>query len=828
MERFGKRPRTSGFTAFPRIDLGAFSSGTVSTNLDGSCYYDTNITAAQSNNFGINSDGVHGVNAAFIDTRSSNPIISETKDYTITLMRGTLTTNNIPLCVPVLRQTQTQGPTPIVENGVEAYELALQPGLSCTWTGPVFQCNEDNNAFDPNALALTASWPTYGVIYYYSENTALNIATDTMPSQTRGFIRLSQYGVSADCLSNDVATRLNAAFIVAGIPITASIPSTSLGGVAADYTQKLSFTNASANLTFIFDFTVPGTSTTLGAPYNKGGMLQAAKILGFQPNSVFSIPPQSTVSTPRQLQLGFRATLELSSYKNCRWVPEDDSAVMPTPADIRSGYTGSYFDCYTYEHLLNQVVNPTLARCISDEGDANAIISEQCLNRQLSTRCAANCKATAYWNEKTVYNIGDAVIYKGYVYVAQYQSGVKHAHAPAQVPGSPSSFFWLSCGPSILNSWVSGTTYNTGDVVTFLRLDNIVQLFSCITPDPNPTTIPVDNPNWNSLMLCCGSNPATSLATIGTTPPFLTYTSATRLFKLNLDCYGFGGTQSTNADDGYIGVNDDTASVFTPNQQLLNSSYNDQARDSWGVTGLSPILKPGTTFYTTARHPGICYDEKFSIEADDYFNCLFGNWPTLRLLYVNPRTNVQTSYVRYTPQAFNMGLAVPLPLQTQTTTVGSTGYLPYDRISGNTIYLYTAQQDYPSVGNMWNPVDTIVVVTSHVPVTEDQTQPVNYVGDTSATLASRSQNTSQTLMILGEFVVKSPDQPGQQYRSEIIFEPQVPRPVPLKTSSDFKTFDYSIFMRMKNGGYRPVSLSGGGGSLFMCFRLDRSARSLGY
>lgn len=823
MDPYGSRKR--GVYAAFRADPGGLSNGTISTNLDGSCYYDTNITAAMSNNFGITSAGVHGPNATFSDTRSSNPIISETKDYMITLVRGSLTTNNIPLCVPTLRQTASEGPTPIIENSVEAYELALQPGLSCTWTGPVYDTNLISGV-DPQVDMALASWPTYGRIYYYTQNISQSLSPPSV-AVTKGFLNLSTRGVSADTTAANVASRLTAAFAAAGLSfITVTITNSSDPAV---YTQKLSFVNSSASMAVYLDFTVPGTSTVTQS-YHKAGMLQACKLLGFQPNSVFSMKPSSTIVTPRQLQLGFRVTLDLSCYKYCRWVPEDDSAIMPTPVDIKNGYTGSYFDCYTYEHMMNQVVNPTFVRCISDEADSGAIISEQCLNRQLATLCKANCSANLPWSAATIYSVGDKVLYNGYAYVAQYATGTNIQHSPIQVPGSPSSTFWLSCGPAIQQTWVSGLVYKTGDIVTYLGTNSRSVIYISTGSSPTPSISPdVDTTHWSSFALLGGPFPSISvnIPTIGTTPPFLTYTSATRLFKLNLDSYGFGGTQATNADDGFLGSNDDTANTFQSTQQILNASYNDQARDSWGVTGLSKMTGAGTNYYTTARHPGICYDEKFCVEADDYFNCLFGNWPTLRLTYVNPRTNIQTSYVRYTPQAFNMGLGVPLPLPLQDTTTGTTGYLPYDRISGNVIYLYTTQQDYPSVGNMWNPVDTVLVVTSHVPLTEDQTQPINYIGDTTATLASLSQNTAQTLAILAEFVVKSADQPGQQYRSEIIFEPQLACPVPLKTSSDFKTFDYAIKMRMKGGGLRDVSLSAHGGSLFMRFRLDRTPRSLG-
>jgi hypothetical protein len=308
---------------------------------------------------------------------------------------------------------------------------------------------------------------------------------------------------------------------------------------------------------------------------------------------------------------------------------------------------------------------------------------------------------------------------------------------------------------------------------------------------------------------------------------------------LNLDSYGFGGTLATNVYDGYAGVIDDTLFPASPFQQNLNATLNDQARDSWGLTGTTI-----TPAYTTFRHPGIIYDERFVIEVDDYFNQLFGNWPTTRLTYVDPRTSIVTSYVRYGPQAANAGLAVPTPLPLVSPTVATTGYLPITRVAGNQPYIYTFPQDYPSVGLMWNPIDTIVITSGDIPVLDDQVLPPCILGDNGVTIGmvesavyspgvlpgsflvgngGGGQSTNATtLKIIGEFIVKSGSmQTGQEYRNQVIFEPQTVIPMDLQRGIKFNKFSYQAWMRMKSTQLlRPVTLSNGG-SLNMRWRFDR-------
>jgi hypothetical protein len=275
---------------------------------------------------------------------------------------------------------------------------------------------------------------------------------------------------------------------------------------------------------------------------------------------------------------------------------------------------------------------------------------------------------------------------------------------------------------------------------------------------------------------------------------------------LNLDSYGFGGTAYANVDDGSFGSNDDPQFPATASQDYLNQSLNDIARDSWGLTGTNTLTTPP---YVVARHPGVSYDERVLVESDDYFYQLFANWPILRLSYFDPVTSLTTSYVRYVPQAANGNLTTQAPLPLTATTPGAVGlsatYLPYGRVGGTVPYIYTFQQDYPSLGVAWNPVDAILVLTANVPIDPDLATPpflIDNAGNTSL------QSNGNILKLLAEINVKplssTPD--GQQLRNEILFDPATPVHMDMQSSQNFLKFDYQLFMRFKDQSVRALTL----------------------
>jgi len=811
----GRRDREGGLIATGQRN--EYSNGTI--------HYDTNLTVAVSTDSGITAQGSHGRFAKFQDTRV-RPLLPTTDNYSVALIRGNVTTDNFPLFVPLIRQSSASNPNPVTENGVQIWETQAQPGLALTWTGPVYESNNASGFFSQGEQTYM-SWPTYGYIPYYT------IASSG--AYKTGVIDLSTISVNPDCTLTTCKTRLSAALLAAtGATITVAV-----SGTLSTFSQVFTFTNNSTTVNVVLDFTLPPNfQQTYGGTVSRAGVLQACKFLGFQPGVTFTMPANITglvaVNTPRVYQLGFRSTQNFYSYKNVRWVPQDTSAQLPTATDMANGsYQGTYFDAYDYSHFLNQCINPTFQRIIYDQYDANVVGSERCLDRQLKFACTANCSATTSWNASTSYAALSSVYFNGRAYYAQF--------ANTGISPASSAYEWVDIGPSICQSWIPGQTYVVGDVVTFiydagLGAGPASYLFKAsATTSVAPyasggvgTGWVYDGPVQQGTVTAV-ITPNTP--TVATAAPIISFDTNKQLFVLNLDSYGFGGTLNTNVDDGYINVNTDSLYTQSSYQQNLNSALNDQARDSWGLTGLS-FYTVGSGYcgniYTTFRHPYKCFDERMIVEADDYFNQLFGNWQTTRLNYADPRAGgAITSYVRYTPQASEAGLAVPLPLPLQTPTV-ATGYLPYGRVGGNQPYNYTFPQNYPSVGLMWNPIDTIVVVSGSVPLNDDQVQPPIIIGDNGVAIGTTEsgiqgfavgnsgggQSTnSQTLRIIGEFIVKSGSmQTGQELRNQIVFEPQFPvcRDL-LTTGSVFNTFDYQVFMRMKATQIlRPVTISNGG------------------
>ena len=801
---------------------GMISTGQRETYSNGTIHYDTNLTVGVSTDSGVTAEGSHGRFARYVDTRIL-PLLPNTENYSVALIRGNVTTDNFPLFVPLIRQSTASNPNPITENGVAIWETQAQPGLALSWTGPVY-ASDNASGFLQVQEQNFASWPNYGYIPFYTINKNAGTGTNTI-----GAIDLSAISPNTDCTVSSFQSRLSTALTSA----TGATISVAVSGVGTTgFNQTLTFTNASATITVVLDFSLPvNFHQSYGQTASRAGVLQACKFLGFQPGVTFTIPTGSVaVSAPRVYQLGFRSTQNFYSYKNVRWVPQDTSAQLPTASDMANGsYAGTYFDAYDYDHFLNQCVNPTFQRLIYDQFDANVVGSEKCLDRQLKFACSANCAAFSQWNGATSYAALDSVYFNGRAYYAQFPN--------IGISPLSSSYEWVDIGPSICNSFAPGTTYYAGDAVTFTGFyatatSTYIFYASTTTSSTPPGTGWLSTVGFTTVQssaLAPGTITANT-PTVVTAAPVISFDPNKQLFVLNLDSYGFGGTLSTNADDGYMGSNSDTLYLQTSYQQNMNSALNDQARDSWGLTGVSPYgIGSGTSgnLYTTFRRPYKSYDERMIVEADDYFNQLFGNWQTIRLNYADPRFGGQiTSYVRYIPQASQAGLAVPLPLPLQTPTI-ATGYLPYGRVAGNQPYLYTFPQNYPSVGLMWNPIDTIVVVTGGVPVNSDHVLPPIIVGDngvaigTAVTgisgfaqgnLGGQSSN-SKTLRILGEFIVKSGSmQTGQELRNQVVFEPQFPvyRDL-ISLGSPFNTFDYQVFMRMKATQIlRLVTISNGG------------------
>jgi len=577
-------------------------------------------------------------------------------------------------------------------------------------------------------------------------------------------------------------------------------------------TQQYSIANASTSQSLYLDFSLPagqGQYSHSDALASKAGILQACKLLGFIPGQVFVAPANTTTLTPRAYQLGFRSVINMYCYKTIRWVPEDTAIAVPKASDVANNVFTTYFDCYSYQHFLNNCVNPTLQRCIYDEFDSSLIFSEQCLTKQLNGSCVANCVAVKQWSPATSYTLGQAVVFQGLAWACTIASTGQ--------PPSDASTSWQNCGAAINYSYVDGKVgYLPGDVVTISDGTNTYYATATATTIGPPPTSASSANGWTSVLAFNnpnGTNIQPQLPVVATAAPTISFNSSTNLFTLNLDSYGFGGTTSANVDDGYYGTIDDPYnSNFNVQQQNYNVSLNDIARDSWGVTGTNTLT---TLPYVVARHPGVCFDEKMNVEADDYFNQLFGNWPALILSYFDPRTQLTTSYVRYIPQAFNAGLSVQSPLPLTATTAGSVGlsstYLPYGRLGGTVPYIYTFAQDYPSIGNMWNPFDAIVVATSNVPVEPDYTTPLYEIND--AGLPTTLQTNGNTQKIIAELNIKplSNLQSGWEYRTEILFDPQTPVVMELQSGRVFNQFDFQLFLRMKGTNQlRPLSLSNGG------------------
>jgi hypothetical protein len=433
--------------------------------------YDSNIAISVSNDVGVDENlGYHGRYAIFKEIRQV-PMLPETKSYKVGVVRAAVTTNNFPLFCPV-----PSGTGPITENGVQKWEVTAQPGLSLAWTGPVYS-TDTSGGVAPLYSAAVASWPTQGVIPFRTQVTdpSWSGITGSVNPPTSGQFLCASYGTMPDVLIDygggvvlptSYIGRLNT-MIQASIPfITVAVSSGSASVGTSTFSQVLTFTNSDATRTVYFDFSVPSIGTELASTVNsytdRAGVLQACKFLGFAPNSIVAIAPNSTFTCPRAFQLGFRVTLNVASYKTVRWVPEDRFTVaqgfVPSVDNILKGNTRTYFDCYSYEHFLTQCVNPTFQRCIYDENDASLTnLQDQCLTRQIQAICKANCTARPF--DSTVpQNTGSSVSYNGRAYM--WTGPTEVGDIPTQdFPTNNLGTLWQDCGPCILSTWSSNSTY---------------------------------------------------------------------------------------------------------------------------------------------------------------------------------------------------------------------------------------------------------------------------------------------------------------------------------------------------------------------------------
>jgi hypothetical protein len=120
-------------------------------------------------------------------------------------------------------------------------------------------------------------------------------------------------------------------------------------------------------------------------------------------------------------------------------------------------------------------------------------------------------------------------------------------------------------------------------------------------------------------------------------------------------------------------------------------------------------------------------------------------------------------------------------------------------------------QDYGSAGLAWNPFDAIVVTTNTVPIADDETQPPYVLNDQG--VPQTQQSTGNIIKILADCNLKplGLTPVGQEFRNEIIFDPEVSEPLHMTSLKDFRIFDWQLMLRLKGTqALRPLSLSNDG------------------
>lgn len=243
---------------------GALSAHLLSASGDGNSYYDTNLSVSNSNDYGITQKGAHGISAAFTDIRSTKVLTGSTQDFMVGLVRAAITTNNIPLFIPVLKKDAGKAPVPIVEDGVSLYETACQPGLSLTLCGPVYGTDVVERASATNIITPTfdaqhITWPQYGQLSWKSYNTTGTNLGSVISSGTINFDNDPLYDQSNTVSADVFVSRMNALFASAGCPARLRGIDYAASGlqILQFYSSVFTVSAVTYSPTTVFDFTVP-------------------------------------------------------------------------------------------------------------------------------------------------------------------------------------------------------------------------------------------------------------------------------------------------------------------------------------------------------------------------------------------------------------------------------------------------------------------------------------------------------------------------------------------------------------------------------------------
>jgi hypothetical protein len=266
------------------------------------------------------------------------------------------------------------------------------------------------------------------------------------------------------------------------------------------------------------------------------------------------------------------------------------------------------------------------------------------------------------------------------------------------------------------------------------------------------------------------------------------------VFQFLLDTYGFGTYDSKNPRDPIYAY----------------------ARDSWGC------LQSNASSFVTNR----IYDEYLLFESNTAFRDMFRGFSATSERYINQLNGNTSTYwihdfILDPSQSFSpemprswldamvqndalaqSSLRYMTPRSVSTASASPTS-LSFLRNTDATVYYWTVASSETSRYSLWDPVQSIIIEGTTVPVNTD-TLPVS-----EAVITQIQSLGGDSRLLLAEFFPKTNPAEGT-----VFYEPQFPRQIYLAAGTELKQFAYRISWRNKfTGEIVPLVLSSNGSAM---------------
>ena len=333
-------------------------------------------------------------------------------------------------------QYRDQRDKPIL-NHPEEYEMSILRLAVDTTTMPIFQPRAQIGQCDPNLLDYkvgyrldyqAAGLPNYGLMdvpaltpipvtssghnVYFTDFDG-TLYTNAMPLPPPG-----QYAIANFMAMWNYILAQNSLEVRIMQTVTDPTPATSA------YMAPQFVIRNTGSVPYCFDFSAD-TATYAKASgnflvkpaKNTIGAVATANYLG-APARTFTVDAYSSINFPNFFKVGPMTSVSLACFKSLYWTPEDKTASNPAPPLSQQDYgvssTSTYYNAYTMEHVLDNVVNPAIESVLYTDTDFNAATAF--FGGQSSPPTVGVSQGT--WNTLSTYT-GFSIVSYNYLSVSQ-------------------------------------------------------------------------------------------------------------------------------------------------------------------------------------------------------------------------------------------------------------------------------------------------------------------------------------------------------------------------------------------------------------------------